>query len=328
MHMRRALIVGIDDYGNAPLSGCVPDALSMETILSTHDDESPNFKCEVMTAPTGSITRASLRRKIEQLLDGKAHIALLYFAGHGTVNGLGGYLVTQDAVRYDEGVSMQDILTAANAATNIGEVVVLLDCCRSGYFGQSAGLSQDSALLREGLTVLTASRAEQAALEVGGGGVFTRLLVGALSGGASDVMGRTTIASVYAYVDQVLGSWSHQRPLFKSHVSTLTTLRNCKPSIPLADLRRLSEDFMAPDYEYKLDPSYEPYKDDPAFAPIKEPRSPEHEKSFERLQRFRSARLLIPIGEDHMYYAAMRYKSCKLTPLGQFYWRLSRNKEI
>jgi hypothetical protein len=326
--MRRALIVGIDGYASAPLRGCVSDARSMESILSKHDDGNPNFECFVMTAPDGKITRTVLWRSIEQLMEGKADVALFYFSGHGIANSLGGYLVTQDAVRYDEGVAMQDVLTIANRSTKIGEIVVLLDCCHSGFFGQSPAVANESSVLREGLTILTASRADQVSLEVGEGGVFTKLLVGALNGGASDIMGRTTIASVYAYVDQVLGAWAHQRPLFKSNVSTLVSLRECRPSVPLDELRRLSYDFPTPDYDFKLNPSYEPYKDDPEFAPIKEPRSEEHEKIFQRLQKFRAARLVIPVGEEHMYYAAMRYKSCKLTPLGRFYWRLAKDGKI
>jgi hypothetical protein len=326
--MRRALIVGIDEYRSAPLMGCVRDAQAVAKLLSRHEDGSPNFRCRTMTAPGTQITRAALRRKIEQLFEGQADIALLYFSGHGTANNLGGYLVTQDAVRYDEGVAMQEILTLANNATSIREIVVLLDCCNSGSFGQLPAIGNDAAMLREGLSVLTASRGDQVALEVGEGGVFTTLLLGALTGGASDVMGRVTIASVYAYVDQVLNDWARQRPLFKSHVSKLVSLRHCSPSVPSEEMRKISADFPAADYDFPLDPSYEPYKDDPAFAPNNGPRNPEHETTFKRLQLFRAARLLVPVGEEHMYYAAMRRKSCKLTPLGQFYWRLAKDGEI
>ena len=90
----------------------------------------------------------------------------------------------------------------------------------------------------------------------------------------------------------------------------------------------LSKDFPTPEHDFKLDPSYEPYKDDPEFAPILEPKNPEHKKVFNRLQKFRAARLLIPVGEDHMYYAAMRKKSCQLTLLGHLYWQLARDEKF
>ena len=38
--------------------------------------------------------------------------------------------------------------------------------------------------------------------------------------------------------------------------------------------------------------------------------------------------LVCPVGEEHMYYAAMNSKSCKLTPLGQHYWNLVKSGKI
>ncbi len=54
--------------------------------------------------------------------------------GHETINNLGGYLVTQDVKRYDEGVAMRDVLMLANMA-KIREMVIILDCCHSGSLG-------------------------------------------------------------------------------------------------------------------------------------------------------------------------------------------------
>ena len=89
------------------------------------------------------------------------------------------------------------------------------------------------------------------------GGIFTSLVYSALNGGASDVIGNVTVASLYTYVDQALGSWD-QRPLFKSHVSKLIPLRKCKPEIELDILRLLPKYFSSPTYEFSLDPSFEP----------------------------------------------------------------------
>ena len=62
--MRRALCVGIDEYGFGPLNGCVNDAERMQAVLSKHQDGSPNFDCKTLIAPLGKrdvVTRASLR---------------------------------------------------------------------------------------------------------------------------------------------------------------------------------------------------------------------------------------------------------------------------
>jgi len=316
--MRNALIVGIDDYSGAPLSGCVRDAEKICQILSRNQDGTPNFACRKLLAPKGDVTRAVLRENIKALLAHEAEVSLFYFSGHGTVNNLGGYIVTQDYEVHDEGVPMSDILALANDSKT-HEVVVILDCCHSGALGESPAIREDHSVLKLGVSVLTASGAAQAAAEVAdSGGVFTSLVCDALNGGASDIVGNVTVAAVYAYVEQMLGAWE-QRPLFKSHVSQLVPLRRCKPEIDMAILRLLPEYFGELDMEFKLDPSFEPDA---------EPRDADNERIFSHLQKYRAARLLVPVGEEHMYYAAMNGKSCRLTPLGQFYWNLARGGKL
>lgn len=315
--MRRALLIGIDDYSAAPLSGCVADAEAMAETLGTHDDGSPNFDCKLLTSPATDIERATLRASIDELFAHEADVGLLFFSGHGTENNLGGYLVTPDATRYDEGVSMSEVLTYANNSA-VREVVIILDCCHSGALGQLPAINNTNANLREGVSVLTASRSTQAALEQGGRGVFTTLVCSALSGGASDVVGDVTVAAVYAYVDQALGPWD-QRPLFKSHVSTLIPLRKCSPAVPIEVLRRLPEWFPDPDSPFALDSSFEPEA---------EPRNPDNEKIFGLLQKCNKAKIVEAVDEEHMYFAAMNNKSCRLTPLGQHYWRLANEGRI
>jgi hypothetical protein len=315
--MRKALLVGIDNYPSSPLSGCVADAKLMAEVLATNDDGSPNFSCRVLTAPEGRVERPDLRKALEQLFRDEADVALLHFSGHGTVNNLGGYLVTQDVKRYDEGVPMTDVLTWANKSP-VKEIVIFLDCCHSGALGQLPGIENEKAVLREGVSILTASRDSQVAVEKSGHGLVTAMVCDALLGGAADVCGNVSIAAVYAYVDQRLGPWD-QRPLFKSHVSKLIPLRTCKPQVDLDILRALPKLFPSPDYEYPLDPSYEP---------TEEPKHEEHEWIFSQLQRLRSARLLVPVGEEHLYYAAMNRKACALTPLGKHYWQLTKARRI
>jgi hypothetical protein len=53
---------------------------------------------------------------------------------------------------------------------------------------------------------------------------------------------------------------------------------------------------------------------DRSFESTAEPSHPEHEAIFAILQKCRAAKLVEPVGEQHMYYAAMNSKSCRLTP--------------
>lgn len=324
--MRRALLVGIDDHPGAPLSGCVNDARALGGVLRRHEDGAPNFDCVTLTAPPSGITRAALLEGIEQLFAHEADVALLYFSGHGTENNLGGHLVTPDARRYSEGASMTEVLTLANNSP-AQEVIIMLDCCHSGALGAVPAIdgANTNARLREGVSILTASRSAQAAVEIAGRGLFTSLVCGALEGGAANVIGDVTAASVYAYVDQSLGPWD-QRPLFKGHVSKLTSLRRCKPLVAPATLRMLPQWFPRPDAEYALDPSYEPAPNGQPKAP--EERHAEHERIFRCLQDLRDAKLVVPVGEEHMYYAAMNRKACRLTPLGVHYWQLANGGRV
>jgi hypothetical protein len=312
-----ALLIGVDRYPTSPLSGCEKDAQRLTEVLSRNHDQTPNFECRPILSSSGPITRSNLRQAIEELFTKPADAALFYFAGHGTVNNLGGYLVTPDAKRYDEGVSMADVLTLANNSP-ARERIVILDCCHSGALGQLPAVLNDAALLKEGVSILSASRDSEKAKELNGGGVFTSLVYDALNGGAADVCGRVTVASIYAYADQALGGWD-QRPLLKSHVTKLVALRTCAPAVDTSILRLLPKYFSSPQADFPLDPSYEPDA---------EPHDATHEEVFGHLQRLRAAHLVVPVDEEHMYYAAMHSKACRLTALGAYYWHLANSGKL
>lgn len=309
---RRALVVGIDAYPTSPLTGCVNDANRVADLLRTNHDGSPNFDVQVLTAPSEPITRSSLKKKIETLFaHDTADIALLYFSGHGTENDLGGYLVTPDATKYDEGINLSDILTYANGS-KATERIIILDSCMGGAFGNIPAIQNDAANIREGVAVLTASRAGQVSLESGGQGIFTELLCGALEGGAADVLGEVHVASIYTYIEEALGPWD-QRPLFKAHLSKVASLRTAQPAVPVATIRSFTTWFPTETATFPLDPTYE----------FTEPNFDEaHVKVFKQLQQCRDAKLVEAVDEDFMYFAAKNSTSCQLTPLGRHYWRL------
>jgi len=151
--MKKALIVGINDYPSSPLNGCVNDANSLGAILESNGDGSPNFGVRMITCPSTDITRSVLREAIEQLFEGDSDIALLYFSGHGYIKSTGGYLVTTDAKKYDEGMSMDDVLSLANQSKAKNKVI-LLDCCHSGAMGTPSLSGSSTAQLSEGMSVL------------------------------------------------------------------------------------------------------------------------------------------------------------------------------
>ena len=315
--MRKALVVGINDYPTAPLRGCVNDANSTASVLASNGDGSPNFSVKLITSPSDSITKPNLRRAVEELFQGPCDIALLYFSGHGFIKSTGGYLVTTDHQRYDEGVSMDDILNLANQST-ARDKIIILDCCHSGAAGTPSVTGSNLAQLSEGLSVLTASRDTESAMEVNGSGIFTSLVIDALKGGASDVRGNITPGSIYAYVDEALGAW-YQRPIVRTNVTRFTSLRTVTPKVPLQTLRKITVYFSSPEAHHPLDPTYE-FTDASAIK--------ENVAIFKDLQKFESVGLVTPVDEEHMYFAAMNSKSCRLTAMGYQYWRLVNEKKV
>ena len=53
--MRKALIVGINDYSFGPLKGCIPDANKMYNFLSRDYDNTPNFAARKLSRPTSRL---------------------------------------------------------------------------------------------------------------------------------------------------------------------------------------------------------------------------------------------------------------------------------
>ncbi|MBL8964364.1 MAG: caspase family protein [Phycisphaeraceae bacterium] len=319
--MRRALCVGIDLYTIGALRGCVSDAERMAGLLAKHEDGTPNCDCRTLKATLDGkgdkIGRAELRKAVKDLFAHPAEVALLHFSGHGTVNDLDGYLVTQDAAAYDEGLAMSEVLKMANDSKT-EEVVIFLDCCHAGNLGNPPVANNARAMLREGVSILTASRGDQVSVESDGAGLFTSLVADALDGGAADLVGDVTAPAIYALVEAALGAWD-QRPLFKSHVSKVVPLRKCKAPIDIVILRELPALFPVPAEDLMLSPECEA---------TCEKKDDEKHKMFCKLQALNRIHLVVPVGVEHMYDAAMQSKACRLTAAGRYYWRLARDKRL
>ncbi len=322
--MRKALVVGINNYPSAPLKGCIKDAIDVGQLLETNGDHTTNFN---VLLKTDVARKHTLLELVIDLFAGKNDTALFYFSGHGMINEQGAYLVTPDHRKHDEGISMNELLMIANKSETTNKIIIL-DCCHSGAITAPALVHSTTGHINEGITILTASRQDQVAVEVNGKGVFTNLLLEALRGGAADVGGHITPGSIYAYIDQALGPWD-QRPIFKTNVSSFTSLRRITPLLSIAALKKITEYFPTPATAFQLDASYE-YTNDPTIkhSYMIPHASPEHVAVFKVLQKMYSAGLVAPVDEEHMYWAAMNGKSCRLTPLGEHYWRLVKENKM
>ena len=249
--MKKALVVGIDNYGNGNnLKGCVNDAQAIAQILKRHADGTLNYDVKLKE---NVLTKDELTEHIQNLFKGDSDSAIFFYSGHGYVDDYGkASLVTPDMSPHTPGVSMDDILTWANNS-KVNNKIIILDCCFSGNMGNFSGDGTKTSL-NDGVTILTASKADELSVELDGHGLFTALLISALEGGASDLLGYITPGSIYSYIDKALGPWG-QRPVFKSNVSKFDIIRTVTPPIDVSILRELPEIFKSK--EISLDPSYE-----------------------------------------------------------------------
>ncbi len=319
--MRKALFVGINNYGANSLSGCVNDAEAMSRALNKRADGTPNFAPMLLT---NTVCKAQLRNSINNLFEYQANVdvVLFYFSGHGCLDSLGGHLVTSE----NELLSMHDIISVANQS-KIENKIIILDCCFSGNCGNKidSGLTSE---LKIGTTILTSSMEHQTSMERNGHGMFTALLLEGLSGGAANFSGIITVGSLYSYIDFSLGPW-YQRPMFKTHIGGFVELQTTTPQVSPAIMRKLTEYFASPELNFPLDPSFEDTNSPDAKHKLCRPYAKtENVKKFKDLQALQSIGLVTPNNAAFMYYAAMESKSCKLTPLGVHYWKLVKENKI
>lgn len=323
--MRKALIVGIDYYVSGQLlSGCVNDAHRVATMLESHSDGSPNFDVRLFTASSDrdKIVFRALKDLVVELFKSDDDIALFYFAGHGHVEATGGYICGSDSRKGDEGLALGEIMSLAGQSSAKNRIVIL-DSCYSGSAGADP-MKPNVSEVTAGTTILTASRDSEGAGEVGGSGIFTDLLVDALGGAAANLVGEVTPGSVYAHIDQSLGSWG-QRPVFKTNVSGFVSLRKVRPPIDPEILRAIPTLFPDHGFQYQLDPSFEPELPSQGINPLVDPANT---KIFSQLQKLNRVNLLIPNSQPHMYHAAVNSDTVRLTALGEHYRRLALKRRI
>ena len=326
--MRKALIVGINDYDNAnQLNGCVNDATVVAEVLGFHADERRNF---TIIQPNENIkTKDGLLEEIKTLFNGntETEVALLYFSGHGGYSSSkeDGLIITSDCTP----IFMREILEVVNDSKCRNRVVIL-DCCHAGAMGSITSI----ATLNEGVTILSASKSDESSLDGPEHGVFTSLLLDALKGGAADLSGHVTAGGVYAYIDKALGPCG-QRPVFKTNTAQFLPLREAEPPIDRKILRKLSNFFPDSVDNYPLNPSFEFTNVKDSIHRNQEPYAlAENVAVFKDLQALNRVGLVtpncddLPIEERHMYFAAMESRSCKLTPIGRFYWQLAYDNKI
>lgn len=321
--IKKALIVGINHYdleGNN-LTGCIHDAELLAEVLRNNYSESNkngdlNFECQLLRSTPDKnkqqITRSYLKSKIKALFeDNNAKVVLLYFSGHGMQNGLGGYLATQDVTSFEEGVSFNELISHANRAMD-KEVIIILDCCYSGSMAHIPIQKSRISNIREGVSILAASTANQLSWGNSNGGFFSNLLHNGLKGGSADVLGHVNLVRLYRHVERVFGPWD-QRPTLKVNLSSTVILKKVEPQLPISVLEKITNYFIDAEHQIQLDKEFEPSEGNG---------NKDKETQFGNLQKMANSGLVKPLIQDSMYYAAIFEDKCYLTSVGKQYWEM------
>ena len=336
--VKKALLIGINDYPEPnELSYCVNDCEALAEILERNDDEGKTKNFEVKQIPNCSDAKTALD-SIEELFrnNGCVDTALFYFSGHGYVDSHNkGGIIFPDNINpksIDYGIRM-DVIMDIVADSSIKNKIIILDCCKSGSIALG---HQNSANLPEGCTILTSCRADQNSVESSekSHGIFTDLLIQALSGEAADHLGNITVGGIYAYIDRSLNMWG-PRPNFKTNISYFESIRNVTPRLGLDRMKKGLKLFLEVDYKYPLTPKneYTSYGDNINIIEEARTKNPQC-INFQMLQDLQKIGFVepsmeeLPEGKKHMYWAAMLSKSCRLTKIGKYYWKLCNNGRI
>ena len=320
--MKKGLLIGINQYNNAPLNCCINDVKAINELLSKNFNGDRNFHNKELL--DSEATKAQIRRGIKDLFSDEVDVALLYFSGHGFDDKNDGLIVSYDYKEDDWGIKMSEILEIANKS-QARHKIIILECCHSGFMGNH-GIIGDTSFLGNGVVILTASKKNQTSIEVNGHGLFTNLLLEAISGGAADLLGNVTPGSIYSYIDQALGPWE-QRPLFKANISSFICLRNTQPRITAYEIRRIVDFFEDENSEFKLNPSFEKTNiKNGEHRNLSPYANSENVEMFTLLQKYNRNGLVVPHDSSDMYFAAMDSKGCILTPLGKHYFKMVKEE--
>ncbi len=128
--MKKALVIGIDEYPSDPLPNCEHDAREFASVLQMA--EYGFAASDVCILLNGDATIPRITAELTAL-SAATELALIYFAGHGQTTDIGTFLVTPDGTADNEGVEIRRIakITERRLA-HVESVLIMLDCCHAG----------------------------------------------------------------------------------------------------------------------------------------------------------------------------------------------------
>ena len=336
-----ALFVGIDNYPfGQELNFATRDAIRLSeafgfsklppnSLYLSPTPDVDDISEDRLYKRESEITFDRLKMSIRSLMQADHDYILFYFSGHADIDWEvgAGFLQTPDRCDLGDGVPFSYLMQHAKRAANKNKkVFIILDACKSGAMGEVEG---GNSSLPKNITIMAAAREFEPAIEKAGiGGVFTDLLIQGLKGSAADQAGRISAPSLYTYVDTMLTNFG-QRPVFKTNITKMVTLKDVEPRVPLSTLKNIVNVFETEDTQINLGPEFDPTPRNelPEKYRLTSP-DDKKVKIYEQMRHLNRNGMLVPVGVNHLYDAAFQSKPVELTELGKMYHKLSKLKRL
>ncbi len=225
---RWALVIGVDDYSESQISrlgGASNDARTLAGAL-TKNAGFPEDQVTLLASDQPSALqprRSTILRYLSNLRGNvpKDGLLLIAFAGHGIERGGRAFLLPSDALGVNDMVLLEDTAVSVDRikesirATGVGQVILILDACRSdpapgrsggdnlmtNNFRKSFDFDQRNQDVRAFVTLYATAVGERA-YEYGAKrqGYFTWALVEGLRGAAANDQGEVTLQRLVDYL--------------------------------------------------------------------------------------------------------------------------------
>jgi hypothetical protein len=275
-----------------------------------------------------------LQRAVTSLLQDDGDDILFYFSGHGFIDEDGGLLLAasdDDPKGTRTGYHLPDLIRAI-ASSRARSATIILDCCHSGEL--------DKISLPANTCVISAARGDQPAGEREGSGLFTKLLLEGLTGGAADVLGHITVLSLYAFAAGALSSrMDGQEPVLKGYLKRTEPLQRVEGKVSIEDLKDIPLKFHRAGETHKVTKDHEATATqteaalaswaDQDFRTRPDPwpenvRPTPPQEEFDYFNRLLKAGLLQHSPEEtSLFWTCMHEGSVGLTVLGEYYRQLA-----
>lgn len=261
-HYTYALVIGISDYADVGLDdlpACEREAQALASTL-TDPDGCAIPADQVLLVPQAEATTETILTAFEQLRDaaGASDVLILYFAGHGVIDG-NEFVLCTGAREDRKGITATE-LDDALRKSNARGILVIVDCCGGAALAENAPTFFYSLEQSDFRLFISASRSRQSSWELpeGRGSLFTqhllRILNGDVGGSSRGEIFFTDLfdhlhTAVQSEAERIFGSRDMQEPVFSGSFSkdpllflhkdrSLATIRVQTERVTRADLRR------------------------------------------------------------------------------------------